>query len=277
MLSWSLDLVPGPSEAEQSRQLKIKRPRVDMSSQGTGTGQEVVGAAVDPAGRKPKPKQKTKGGVTGGDSNDHGLESLVLSLEARLRAVEAATYSVVLVPRETSLPFKNMREAGRKYAQLVEAKGRREHDLGSPHLHVFLALLSTLVTYVPPQGAHQAVLGRVEGAKTLLEQVIEHQTQAELGEWVTTCRAEDCYDRPQQEKQGRILFATKGTMEVSWRPSDPTKIIPHPLHGPSQQVAEIMTKQISVQSVLVSLLCAQGGKHKVGAAPRGEKARALVR
>ena len=249
MPSWSLDLVPGPSEAEQSRQLQIKRPRVDMSSQGTGTEQEVV--AVDSAGRKPKPKQKSKGGVAGGDSNDHGLVSLILSLEARLRAVETATYSVVLVPRETSFPLKNMREAGRKYAQLVEAKGRREHDLGSPHLHVFLALLSTLATFVPPQGVDQAVLGRVECVKALLEQVIEHQTQAEMGEWVTTCRAEDCYDRPQQEKQGRILFATKGTMAVSWRPFDPTKVVPHPLHGPSQQVAEIMTKQMSVQSVLV--------------------------
>ena len=31
-------------------------------------------------------------------------------------------------------------------------------------------------------------------------------------------------------------------------------LIPHPLHGPSQQVAEIMTKQMSVQRVLVSLL-----------------------
>ena len=126
-----------------------------MSSQGTGTGLEVVGAAVDPAGRKPKPKQKSKGGAAGGDSNDHGLVSVVLSLEARLRAVEAATFSVVLVPRETSLPFKNMREAGRKYAQLVEAKGRREHDLGSPHLHVFLALLSTLATYGRPSSSGQ--------------------------------------------------------------------------------------------------------------------------
>ena len=129
------------------------------------------------------------------------------------------------------------------------------------------ALLSTLAKYVPPQGVDQAVLGRVEGVKTLLGKVIEHQTQAELGEWVTTCRAEDCYDRPQQEKQGRILFATNGTMEVSWRPSDPKQEIPHPLHGPSQQVGEIITKQMSVKSVRVSLLCAQGGKHKVGAAP----------
>ena len=162
-----------------------------MSFQSTGTGQEEVGAAVDPAGRKPKPKQKSKGGAAGGDSNDHGLVSLVLSLEARLRAVEAATFSVVLVPRETSLPFKNMREAGRKYAQLVEAKGRREPDLGSPHLHVFLASCPHWPrTCLPKQFW-------VEGVKTLLEQVIEHQTQAELGEWVTTCRAEDCYDRPQ--------------------------------------------------------------------------------
>ena len=179
--SWSLDLVPGPSEAKQSRQLQIKRPRVDANSQGGGTGQEVV--AADSAGRKPKPKQRSKGGAAGGDS-DHGLVSLVLSLEARLRAVEAATYSVVLVPTETSLPFKNMREAGKKYAQLVEAKGRREHDLGSPHLHVFLALLSALAAFVPPQGVDQAVMGRVEGVKMLLEQVIEHQTQTELGEWV---------------------------------------------------------------------------------------------
>ena len=274
MPSWSLDLVQGPSEAEQSKQLLIKRPRVDASSQGGGAGQEV--AAADSAGRKSKPKPRSKGGAAGGDS-DHGLVSLVLSLEARLRAVEAATYSVVLVPRETSLPFKNMREAGKKYAQLVEAKGRREHDLGSPHLHVFLALLSALAAFVPPQGADQAVMGRVKGIKMLLEQVIEHQTQTELGEWVTTCRAEDCYDRPQQEKQGRIVFATKGTMEVPWRPADPTKVIPHPLHGPPLRVAEGMTKQMSVQSVLVSLLCAQGEKHKVGAAPRGEKARALAR
>ena len=197
------------------------------------TGLEVVGAAVDPS-RAQAEVQAEEQGRGGGDSNDPGLVSLVLSLEARLRAVEAATYSVVLVPRETSLPFKNMREAGKKYAQLVEAKGRREHDLGSPHLHVFLALLSTLATYVPPQGVDQAVLGRVAGVETLLEKVIEHQTQAELGEWVTTCRAEDCYDRPQQEKQGRILFATKGTMEVSWRPSDPKQVIPYPLHGPEK-------------------------------------------
>ena len=119
--------------------------------------------------------------------------------------------------------------------------------------------------------------GPSRGVKMLLDQVIEHQTQTELGEWVTTCRAEDCYDRPQQEKQGRILVATKGTMAVSWRPADMAKVIPHPLRGPPLQVGEIVTKQISVQSVLASLLCAQGGKHKVGAAPRGEKARALVR
>ena len=248
-----------------------------MSSQGTGTGAEVAGAAVEHAGRKPKSKQKNKGGASGGDSSDPGLVSLVLSLEARLRAVEAATCSVVLVQRETSLPFKNIREAGKKYAQLVEAKGRRDHDLGSPHLHVFLALLSALAMYAPPAGADQAVMGRLEGVKTSLEKVVEHQSQAELGEWVTTCRAEDCYDRPQQEKLGRILFATKGTMEVSWRPTDPKQVIPHPLHGPPQQIGEMMTKQMSVQSVLVSLLCAQGGKHKVGAAPRGEKARAPVR
>ena len=86
MPSWSLELVPGLSEAEQSQQLQIKRPpRVDVSSQGTGTGQEVVGAAVDPAGRKPKSKQKNKGGAAGGDSNDPSFVSLVLSLEARLR------------------------------------------------------------------------------------------------------------------------------------------------------------------------------------------------
>ena len=95
-----------------------------------------------------------------------------------------------------------MREAGRKYAQLVEAKGRREHDLGSPHLHVFLALLSTLAMYAPPQGVDQAVLGRVEGVKTLLEKVIEHQTQAESGEWVTTCRAEDCYEQASAGETG---------------------------------------------------------------------------
>ena len=242
MPSWSLELVPGPSEAEQSRQLQIKRPRVDMSSQGTGTGAEVAGAVVEHAGRKPKSKHKNKGGASGGDSSDPGLVSLVLSLEARLRAVEAATYSVVLVQRETSLPFKNMREAGKKYAQLVEAKGRRDHDL-SPHLHVFLALLSALAMYAPPAGADQAVMGRLEGVKTLLEKVVEHQSQAELGEWVTTCRAEDCYDRPQQEKLGRILFATKGTMEVSWRPTDPKQVIPHPLHGPPHQVGEMMTKR----------------------------------
>ena len=106
--------------------------------------------------------QAEEQGRGGGDSNDPGLTSLVLSLEARLRAVEAATYSVVLVQRETSLPFKNMREAGKKYAQLMEAKGRREHDLGSPHLHVFLTLLSTLTMYMPPQGVDQAVLDRVD-------------------------------------------------------------------------------------------------------------------
>ena len=83
MPSWSLELVPGPSEAEQSRQLQIKRPRVDMSSQGTGTGLEVAGAAVDHAGRKPKSKQKNKGGAAGGDSNDPSLVSLVLSLESK--------------------------------------------------------------------------------------------------------------------------------------------------------------------------------------------------
>ena len=95
-------------------------------------GRKRWGAAVDPAGRKPKSKQKSKGGAAGGDSNDHGLVSLVLSLEARLSAVEAATYSVVLVPRETSLPFKNMREAGRKYAQMGGGQGTTRARSGQP-------------------------------------------------------------------------------------------------------------------------------------------------
>ena len=109
------------------------------------------------------PSRSMRAEQWGADDKDPGLVSLVLSLEARLRAVEAATYSVVLVPRETSLPYKNMKEAGRKCAQLVEAKGRREHDLGSPHLHVFLALLTALATYVPPQGTDHAVSGPSRG------------------------------------------------------------------------------------------------------------------
>ena len=163
------------------------------------------------------------------DYNDHGLVSLVLSLEARLRAVEAATCSVVLVSRETGSRYNITREAGEKYAQLVDAKGR-EHDLGNPHVNASLALLSTFAAYVPPPGGDQAHKRPLASIKTLLEQVFEHQTQAELGVWVTTCRAEDCYDRRQQEKQGLLRFATKGMMEVSRRPSDMTKVIPHPVH-----------------------------------------------
>ena len=47
-----------------------------------------------------------------------------------LREVEAVTCSVVLVRRETRSHFNMIREADKKYAQLVEAKGRRE--LSSP-------------------------------------------------------------------------------------------------------------------------------------------------
>ena len=75
-------------------------------SQGTLLVQDGAVAAVGSTVRKPKPKQKNKGLGVGGDSNDHGLVSLVHSLEARLRAVEATTCSVVLVPRESSAPFK---------------------------------------------------------------------------------------------------------------------------------------------------------------------------
>ena len=101
MPSWSLELVPGPSEAEQSRQLQIKRPRVDMSSQGTGRGLEVAGAPSTKQGTSRSPSRRTREGRQAETPNDPGLVSLVLSLEARLRAVEAATYSVVLVQRET--------------------------------------------------------------------------------------------------------------------------------------------------------------------------------
>ena len=98
-----------------------------------------------------------------------------------------------------------MKEAGKMYAQLVAVKGQREHDLGSPHLHVFMA------AYVPPQGGDQPVFCRVAGVKTLLDQVLKRQTQAEVGKWVTTCRAEDCDDRPQHEIQRRILFAERSS------------------------------------------------------------------
>ena len=80
MPSWSLELVPGPSEAEQLRQLQIKRPPVDMSSQGAGTGLEVVGAAVDQAGRKSK--QKNKGGAAGGDSTTYSVVGLLRQASA---------------------------------------------------------------------------------------------------------------------------------------------------------------------------------------------------
>ena len=79
--SWSLDLLRGRTGATQ-------RPRVDARSQGTLSVQDGAAAAVDSTARKPKPKQKNKGGEQ--------------ALEARLRAVEAATYCVVLVPREAA-------------------------------------------------------------------------------------------------------------------------------------------------------------------------------
>ena len=70
-----------------------------------------------------------------------------------------------------------------------------------------------------------------------------------------------------RRKRVASCLPRKERWKVSWRPSDPKQVIPHPLHGPPQQVGEIMTKQMSVQSVLVSLLCVQGGKHKVGGGP----------
>ena len=44
-------------------------------------------------------------------------------------------------------------------------------------------------------GSDPALLGRVAETKTLLELVFEHQTR------VTTRRAKDCHDKPQQKKQ----------------------------------------------------------------------------
>ena len=93
--------IRGRTGATAAGQAAARRP----GSQGTLLVQDGV-AAVGSTVRKPKPKQKNKGLGVGGDSNDHGLVSFVHSLEARLRAVEATTCSVVLVPRESSVPFK---------------------------------------------------------------------------------------------------------------------------------------------------------------------------
>ena len=237
--AWSLDLMLGPTEAEQGPQQPqdkkkhIGRERIGRIGLSTFAATQDRSRRHHSGARTEAHRQEQARRVRAGaasDSNDHGLVSLVLSLEARWRAVEATTCSVVLVSRETCSRYNITRETDKKYAQLVDARGRREHDLGNPHVNASLALLSTLAAYVPPSGGDQAHKERLASIKTLLEQVFEQQTQAELGEWVTTSRAEDCYDRRQQEKQGLLRFATKGMMEVSRRPSDMTKVIPHPSH-----------------------------------------------
>ena len=58
--AWSLDLMPGPTEAEQAqRQLLGKRLRVDAGASGSAPSlPHGVAAAVITAARTPKPKQK---------------------------------------------------------------------------------------------------------------------------------------------------------------------------------------------------------------------------
>ena len=160
---------------------------------------------------------------------------------------------------ETSLLFQSMQEAGTKYAQLVEAKGQREHDLGSPHLHVFMALLSTLAAYVLPQGGGQAVLGRSSSTRRRRTWVSGSRRVARRR--VTTGRS---------RRSRVILFATKGTMDEEGHPTPCARPRQASVrdHGEADDRAELARGRL-----VLARWEAQGGN---GAA-RGERARSHAR
>ena len=68
-------------------------------------------------------------------------DALVVQLEACVRDLEVATFCTVLL-KSDHVVKEELADAGRRYAHELEKQGRSQHTLGSPHIHIFMAMLA---------------------------------------------------------------------------------------------------------------------------------------
>ena len=142
-----------------------------------------------------------------------------------------------------------LREAGAAYFEEAERVGKG-HDLGPPHIHVWSALLSSVI------GNNQLDLTNRRVLRAYWQQVLVKNDKSKLDQDIKICRLRKCYaakgKEPTHYKLQLFLSTARQVRE---------------LRVPAE--GDLPPVEGSLMDALVALLCEAGAVQKIGKAPKG--------
>ena len=128
------------SSAPQARRPRLAAGAKEEAGKGEGKGEVEAEKVSNKKGRR------KKGGK--GMQPSQEWQTLVtktcLNLSQSIRELEGSLYVFILLPIALEVAS-NMKKAAQVYGAAVRTKGKG-HSMGPPHIHVFAALLSSLMT-----------------------------------------------------------------------------------------------------------------------------------
>ena len=266
--------LPVGDAAAASAPRGAQRPRLSLGEARTAT------ASAPSAGKGGQGKGKGKGCSV-------LTTKLVLQLDARLREVESVVTTTSVLPAGNAAAASG-KLAGQQYAQAV--RDQPDHNLGSPHLHVFSGLLDGISASPPPTDAGAAVRWcAIKG----LQRLLDRQDVTDASKWVRACRVTDMFAKKGVQPRSRVVLAFQGTVALpsAERVARALQVLGDNNATGEEVSAELgailvdvegvpespVGKGVAVERLVTTCLCMLGGERTSGRAPTGALAYRLRR
>ena len=192
-------------------------------------------------------------------------EDLALQLERRVRIQESHTSFCVKMPTDHQVIIAG-KEAKDQY--LAQTRGQSGHGLGSPHVHIGMAILEALAACP----MNDPVLQARSRALTSLIAFLSSQSFAEAALIIKGCGIADNFQKASSTStpMSRVALALRGQLQVDSQST----------HQSPNLALERATAEggaiIDIELLVVSLFSAAGGTLLPGPAPTGDAARKIT-
>ena len=202
------------------------------------------------------------------------LLRIIEQIETRVREMENVTMTTGFVPAAHPLVAANQLALS-NYAKAV--KGRRgQHTAGSPHLHVAAAVFGAIHAHGVPEAADAGARRRFLAFKFLYEKVICTQSKEEMSIWVRSFRVASMFHREGTQARARVNYALRGSIRVPSNPDAAEEVLCHTEGGEPEAEVGVEGRTISIEALITTMLCVNGGERAAGRAPQGVPAQRIT-
>jgi len=225
-----------------------------------------------------------------GRASKDATTALILQMEARIRALEASLYATCMVPTRHPA-VQESKHAITNYINITKADPWG-HGLGGADALVGAAFMKGMARTPLPDGADPPLQCR-QAAVILIAMLALTQDLRFLHEWITHFVVADLHGN--REGTSLVIFKLDGRMLLP-DPGDEANMVIQAVEqaivtGQWDRVAAVASLSytyqdgeptpvgnrsgISIQKLLMSVMCATGGTRPTGRAPRGPLARQI--